>query len=318
MWAAAPENVELDASTDLGTTGLVLDTSNSPATVTIDGSDRVIDLTGSATGSPLITVGAGVTLTLKNITFKGLKAGDGTDATNNNRYLIRVNGGTLILEDDAVISDNYRAIENAVGGGVYVYGFGELIMNGGAISNNHADWGGGGVYLLNNATFTMNGGAISGNTSSEYGGGVGVHNGSEFIMSGGTISNNQANWGGGVCIRGDGEFTMSDGTISGNTSSTYGGGVGMVDSGEFTMKGGTISGNTAASYGGGVGVAGGTFTKTGNSIIYGSNEGANSNTSNSGQGHAAYVADGGKKRDNTADTGDDLNSGVAGSGGGWE
>jgi hypothetical protein len=335
-------------TTDLGETGLVLDASNSPANVTLDGGGRVIDLTGSNQGS-LITVGVGVTLTLKNITFKGLKKddpcadGNGADGNNNNRYLIRVNGGTLILEDGAVISDNYSELASGVAAGVLIYS-GNLIMNGGAISNNKAESGGGGVYVYPGAKFTMSGGDISGNTCDiyAYGVGVGVHTGGEFIMSGGAISNNiysnsSSPWGngGGVCVRG-GKFTMSGGAIiSGNSISGnndpdtfFGGGVGVLDGGEFIMKGGFISGNTAAQYGGGVGVSGGTFTKADlivpdggdgfSGTIYGSDAGeeALKNKSNIGQGHAAYA--GGKKRDNTAYDGDNMDSAQTGVDGGWE
>jgi hypothetical protein len=60
----------------------------------------------------------------------------------------------------------------------------------------------------------------------------------------------------------------------------------------FMMSGGDISGNNAASNGGGVFVgAGGTFTKTGDSVIYGNDaDPANlKNTANGdGKGHAVY------------------------------
>jgi hypothetical protein len=327
--------VELDAGTDLGANGLVLtnngssifhdDDNNSPANVTIDGGGRTVDLTGTAQGS-LITVKAGVTLTLKNITFKGLNPTDDNGA-NNTVNLIDVNGGTLILEDGAVISDNQSTAHYA--GGVYVTS-GELIMNGGAISNNKANSGGGGVCVYPGAKFTMSGGAISGNTCTEYGYGVGVlvGSGGEFIMSGGAISNNIYNGnknygsGGGVLVQG-GTFTMSGGAISGNSTSLPGGGVGVEANGVFIMEGGTISGNTAATYGGGVGVASGTFTKTGGGIINGDddtthNPGDTENTSLSGQGHAAWVNTGSKKRDTTAGTGVDLDSTKIAPDGGWE
>jgi hypothetical protein len=90
-----------------------------------------------------------------------------------------------------------------------------------------------------------------------------------------------------------GTLELKNGTISGNryyttsSSSPYGGGV-YVGSGTFTMSGGTISGNTSSSsaspssyaysFGGGVFVNNGSFNKTGGGIIYGNNEGSNSNT----------------------------------------
>jgi hypothetical protein len=70
---------------------------------------------------------------------------------------------------------------------------------------------------------------------------------------------------------------------------------------------------------GGVGVAGGTFTKIGGGKIYGEDEDGKymdekgvekdlKNTSNNDQGHAAYVAAGGKWRNKTADGKVDLDS----------
>ena len=136
---------------------------------------------------------------------------------------------------------------------VYVNGSNaQLELRNGTISGNTSSSSGGGVYVAANATFTMNGGTISGNTSSSSGGGVVVNNGS---------------------------FTMNGGTISGNTASSngYGGGVYVYDSnGTFTMNGGTISGNSSRS-GGGVYMGGGTFRIV-TGTVYGSNEGALSNT----------------------------------------
>jgi hypothetical protein len=106
-----------------------------------------------------------------------------------------------------------------------------------------------------------------------------------------------------------------------------------VNNGTFTMKGGTISGNTAATSGGGVGVGNGTFIKTGGSIIYGGEtstadslknivgtRGTNGNiiSTTDDMGHAAYVS-GTRKRETTADTGDNLDSTKdKADGGGWE
>jgi hypothetical protein len=205
-----PEEVDLTAtSTDIGKEGsLKLGNTNSPALVTLDGGGREIALK-AGTGS-VITVGDGVTLTLRNITFKGSAA--------NNVPLIKVeSGGTLVLEDGAVITGNNNT--NSIGGGVYVGGGGALVMNGGAISGNTSSAtggmfnGGGGVYLLN-STFTMDGGKISGNTTAKYGGGVGLYDKSTFTMNKGVISGNTGIRGGGV----DnfwGTFTMYGGIIYG-------------------------------------------------------------------------------------------------------
>jgi hypothetical protein len=173
-------------------------------------------------------------------------------------------------------------------------------------------------------------------------------------MSDGTISNNSITGsivgGGGVNVS-EGEFSMSGGTISNNSISAdygaYGGGVGVVNGGTFTMKGGFIRGNSISStgggdhvvFGGGVGVYSGTFTKkddgdSDSGIIYGSDaigtymdkdkdendvEKDLKNTSTAGPGHAAYVNDGSKKRDETAGENYDLDSTKdKDSGGGWD
>jgi hypothetical protein len=98
--------------------------------------------------------------------------------------------------------------------------------------------------------------------------------------------------------------------------------VNITNTGTFTMNEGTISGNTANDiygHGGGVYVYSGTFTKSaGGGIIYGQNaaEGLK-NTAGSGLGHAVYVYNGSKKRDNTAGTGDNLST-ISGSLEGWD
>jgi hypothetical protein len=176
------EEVNLTAGADIGT-GLVLTSADSPDEVTIDGGGRVITLTGEGKGS-VITVGLGVTLTLRNITFEGL-------ATNNAALITVVNGGTLVLEDGTVIKGNTNTSSN--GGGVIVKGGG---------------W------------FTMRGGTISGNKvtgSNKTGGGVHTEGYGRFIMSGGTISGNEAkNKGGGVFVSSNVLFTKTMGTIYGN------------------------------------------------------------------------------------------------------
>ena len=125
------EMARFDAATDLGAGWLALDRTNSPAELIIDGGGRVIDLTGSAKDVPLITVGSGVTLTLRNIAFKGLSTADG-DGMDNSAPVIKVDGGgTLILKDGALITGNNYSEGN--GGGVYVVG-GDFTMNGGIVS----------------------------------------------------------------------------------------------------------------------------------------------------------------------------------------
>jgi len=232
------------------------------------------------------------------------------------------NGGGVSISN-GIFTMNGGTITGNSGGGVYVTNYNDEViftMNGGTITGNS----GGGVYVDgsydedNNTFFTMNGGTISGNIA-DYGGGVYCNN-SIFTMNGGTISNNTASSGGGVCVEANlaGEeinaiFTMNGGTISGNIVDYDGGGVSSSSRGAlFIMEGGIISGNTAnsgggvfaynfsmnggtiigntANSGGGVYIYYGSFTLT-NGIIYGINEGENSNIASGGapSGHAVYA-----------------------------
>jgi hypothetical protein len=150
--------------------------------------------------------------------------------------------------------------------------------------------------------------------------------GSLTMESGVTLSGNKTGpsfSGSGVYVN-YGSFTMSGGTINGNTA-TSGDGGGVCTFETFNMTGGTISGNTAATKGGGVCVSDGSFTKNGGTI-YGDDDDnpANGNPENNtacgaygSSGNAVYVITitGSKKRDSTAGTSVELNSGYSE---GWE
>jgi hypothetical protein len=100
--------------TNLVNEGLVLTPSTSPAEVVINGRGGEIDLIGEKSGAPLITVGSGVTLTLRNITLKGLQANDPEDAEDNDAPLILVkSGGTLNKENgaDAIRNGSVNAVK---------------------------------------------------------------------------------------------------------------------------------------------------------------------------------------------------------------
>jgi hypothetical protein len=234
-WDRKSEEVSLSAGTDIGAGGLVLAndgtntfnaaSNNSPAKVIIDGLQGTRTIAWSVPGpgenqTPLITVGDGVTLELRNITFQG------TDYTLNRAPLIKVvSGGTLIMESGARLTGNTSTTS---GGGVYVNG--DFIMNGGTISDNTANGAnGGGVYVGPNATFTMKNGTISGNTAkggntsaTGHGGGVSMFSTATFLMENGTISGNTAikngsNGGNGGGVNAIGTFKKTGGTIYGDS-----------------------------------------------------------------------------------------------------
>ncbi|MDR0450778.1 MAG: right-handed parallel beta-helix repeat-containing protein [Treponema sp.] len=315
------ELLELKQGTDLGEEGLILkydpsnltdpDITNSPGNLIIDGDGLTLNLSGTGSGHPLITVGNGVTLTLRNITLKGLASSQnantdiqGDDDDNNSAPMFKVkNGGKLIIEGGVLITEN----DAGDTGGVHVESGGEFIMNDGAISRTTGavKVDSGGTFTMNNGTirdnksirgtgvdvdgiFTMNNGTISGNTATyDNGGGVWLNGNGQMIMNGGTISGNTAtDKGGGVSVGSpENVFIISGGTISGNTAGNMGGGV-YIAGGACAMNYGTISGNTAANSGGGVCAEGGVF-----SMNYGIING-NKVTNGNGNGGGVYIENG--------------------------
>jgi hypothetical protein len=203
-------------------------------------------------------------------------------------------------------------------------------MNNSVINGNiPSGWmgqSGGGVYFncteTGNGSFFMNNSDISGNIISAqypFGGGVsfGCSGIGRFVMTNSRIEDNKvetygyftvtAAGGGGVSLSGSGQgsFTMTNSVIRNNTGFYSGGGVsliaGTLATSSFTMNmnGGEISGNTVVKGGGGVYVSSGAvFIKEPGGIIYGKDEGENSNLVKDssdhqvdGQGHTVYIED---------------------------
>ena len=207
-------------------------------------------------GDSYIEIESGVTLTLENITLRGVT--------------ISVNeGGTLVMNNAATITGNNNR-------GVYVDG--TFTMNGGSINYNR----GGGIRV--EGTFTMNGGSIT-NNRSFIAAGVSIYEGT-FTMNGGSIAyNNSTDFGGGVSIGSGGSFTMKAGRIENNSAGATGGGVNSL--GTFYMQGGTIASNRARRNGGGVWASSKSVFRMTGGTIYGSNDGSNANIAG-GRGNAVY------------------------------
>jgi hypothetical protein len=276
----------------------------SPGRLTIDGHHRVLELDDQGT---LLTVGDGVTLTLRNITLRGINdntdhlieiqsrgrliLGEGVTLTDNKTSGdaggICVRGGELVMNDGVVIK-KMEAFVTALssgtkGGGVLISNKGRFVMHGGIIGGENASdgnvysgtsyyggQGSGGVSVLD-GSFDMYNGIIQSNTASTSYGGVGVFQGGTFTMYRGTIKNNTAK-GSGVGISSGGAFTMNgaEAIIEDNTGQGNGSGGGVLNGGTFTMYAGTIQGNKTIgeSSGGGV-YNGGTFTMYAGGTIQG-------------------------------------------------
>lgn len=228
----------------------VLEVTNTTYTLTLTGGT----LNRGGEGFYLLDVNGGK-LVLQSITLDGQKA---TYTTNGYSLAYVFGGGTLTLEDGAVLQNNRSS---GRGGGIYI-GNGILVMNDGASICGNTDSNSGGGVDLHFGIFTMNGGTISGNTGS-IGGGVRVHAGATFTMSGGEISGNETPWGGGVYVFGtmtmSGDALITDNTATSDLLGRGGGGVCVSSGAILTMNGGKITGNHATgTFGAG---GGGTFIR---------------------------------------------------------
>ena len=167
--------------------------------------------------------------------------------TANNGGAISITSGTFTMKDDAVLSSNTAS---GNGGAVMVSASNtQFIMEGGTITSNNAR-NGGAVYVATTATFKMDNGSITlNNATGGNGGGINIAANSTLEMNGGEISANTTNYGGaGIFI--SGTATMNGGAILSNVATGNGGGVS--NSGVFNMIDGIIVSNTAGSSGGGV------------------------------------------------------------------
>jgi uncharacterized repeat protein (TIGR02543 family) len=171
---------------------------------------------------------------------------------------------------DGEISGN-KAIHGSTtssgfGGGV-LNAYGNVVMAGGEISGNTANFGGG-VFNYESSTYKMSGNSVIAHNIATLGqhSGGGVYNYGDFTMlDNALISDNTAPFGGGV-FNEAGTFTMKSGAISGNTA-TKGNGGGIYANNVYDpnakifIDGGTISDNTTPMNGGGIYVARAHFNK---------------------------------------------------------
>lgn len=208
------------------------------------------------------------------------------------RGTILVPGGTLFIEDGALITTNIHPNPaHMQGRGVHMTGASTVTMNGGVIEGNYAGNSFGGTAPA--GATGVNGGGISAN-------GAGAH----FIMNAGIIRNNYAEGGGGAFhFGGDfggALFEMHGGYIYNNTAGTTGGAVNMpsgtpaqvAQPSRMRMYGGIIGavvideytstpGNSSGTNGGAINMFGGT------SVLFIENGIINGNTSG---GHGGGIA----------------------------
>ncbi|MCD7762320.1 MAG: Cna B-type domain-containing protein, partial [Lachnospiraceae bacterium] len=268
-----------DNGTELPKSIYVLNTITVDSDETWDLSDYpdvkiVRDISGSFADTMIKVAGASASLILTGVRIDGL--GNKGLASSNSLVTVE-NSATLTINSGTQITGGISTADN--GGAVYVSSA-AVIMNGGSISGNSAEYGGG-VFLTGKSEFTFNGGSITDNSAGDEGGGVYIDGESEFIICGGSVdANASGTYGGGILLNA-GTLTITDGSVSENAG-TYGAGV-YCYAGKLDLQGGTIASNTGSSSGGGVYLAGSTtFTMTGGSI--------SDNTSGSSGGGVYHIS----------------------------
>lgn len=210
---------------------------------------------------------------------------------------------TVSQNAELTLCDCNTSAENAVNG---------TIFEGGVVTGGN-DYRGGGISVDKTAKLVMTGGTVAYNEAN-FGGGIAIAGnnvyGSTFVMEGGEISHNEATdmygAGGGLFVT-YGSFTMNGGRICENKASgDYGVGGGL--EGDFStceLYGGVISDNSAAD-GGGVYFAGPYGEKnTGYTLTVGGTVSIANNKALAGAGievwYATFAMEGGEVSDNYAD-----------------
>ena len=140
--------------------------------------------------------GAAILSRWSNITIE-----DGEFTGNTSKYST---GGAIFFGDNGyklTINGGIFKNNSAGNGGCITVASGEMVINGGEISNNKAQYYGGAIYIysLNDddsngfGTITINNGTITNNTAGSNGGGIYIVKGHKYNYVGGVISNNTPN-----------------------------------------------------------------------------------------------------------------------------
>lgn len=189
----------------------------------------------------LLKVIQGKTATLKDITIDG----NSENNLNIEKSLIYVDGGTLNIEEGAILRNNKikpdKGLNPTHGGAIDARNKATVNMSGGSVENNQATYGGG-VHLENSIMY-FTGGAVQNNRSDRV-----------FDKP----YNQYYSAGGGIILRKGSELNMSDDAkVLNNFAAEVGGGISVGSNNPekgsvLNMNGGTVDGNVAGSSGGGI------------------------------------------------------------------
>lgn len=173
-------------------------------------------------------------------------------ATGGNGGGIYVGNGSLRILKGVV--DNNKTTTSHGGGVAFMpEDEGEMIMDGGVISNNSSYSNAGGIYFCS-GTLQISNGEIFGNKAGQEGGGLAMrdvevdqftYQPTLATISGGKFYNNSANLGGGIHLETAGTMNIEGGEIYQNSCTYQGGGINVEKSGGVTITNGAIRNNEA-------------------------------------------------------------------------
>ena len=204
--------------------------------------------TGSPQGRFFRVTGVNAKLTLDGITVTGGIAGGSYYGG-----AIRVDGRTLILKNNTILTGNTAQV-----GGAIWNNLGTVQVQNSTLSSNTATQDGGTLYGI--GTFTLTNSTVHLNSTMNNGGGLYVYSGSGVVS----------------------QVTLTNVNLTNNTVTLNGGGLYFATSGSVTINGSQVKNNSAANYGGGLYLSAGTTTIT-NTLFE-----ANTTTNSSSLGGAIY------------------------------
>jgi hypothetical protein len=245
-----------------------------------------------AASKPILQVGAGSTVAISGVHFKGGSAGgvavtggnvsfDRCYFTGNTHTLgagLTATAGAVVSVSNSLIHGNNASTD---GGGVYIDDSTALSLSATTVSGNSASRGAGVFVGSGSSIIGSSASAVSGNTAGSDGGGVFVvGNG---IVTGLSVASNDAVRGGGLFwqISSSSALSLASLTVSSNTASSDGGGVFVIEPSDasgarrlsaaapaqLTMKDTVITGNIAANSGGGLYITGATVATGSDSTV---------------------------------------------------
>lgn len=246
----------------------------------------IVDAEGA--GRAMVIIGDAITVTMEGVRITG---GDATGLGGFPSDGIDVGGGvylraSAILRNCVVHSNTASSINPGYGGGMYVYYYDDVTLEGNTIMSNTGSSGvrgrGGGMYL-HRSDALLQSNVVMLNTAGtkhgmNHGGGLYLYYASPTLENNIIITNVASTvsrawaYGGGLYIN-ESAATLEGNIVRGNFASTaargYGGGVHLQDS-DATLKGNEIISNTASAigfgYGGGLYVSHGSITLINNVV----------------------------------------------------